>query len=515
MAKRETTPSFIVELPLKTSASAERDLLIKLDSGRQLYNACLGEALRRLSLMRQSRQYKEACNIPKEDKEDRKTAFTAVRARFELKASAIQSFAIRTKNACHIGDHLDAHTTQKVGSRAFDAVMKYAVGMRGKPRFKGKGQFDSLESKTNNNGIKFRDGWVLWNGLELECLIDPRDEVVTHGLSCPIKYCRIVRRKIKDCNSFFIQLIAEGQPLQKHKAGEEVVGIDIGPSTIAYVAETKADLKLFCAELKPVEKEIRVLQRKLDRQRRANNPDNFNPDGTIRKGIKLIWHDSTRYKETKVYLSELHRVQASYRKSLHGRLANEIIGIGTQVVIEDLSYKAFQKMYGKSIGKRAPSLFVSTVARKAESAGGYLRKIPTRSTKLSQTCVCGKVKKKPLSERWHICDCGVTAQRDLFSGFLATCVNEQNILDTSMAQELWKGAEPLLRQTVSGIIQSAKGKALPSSFGLSRRQSGSSAYPRAAVGIAECEAVNVRYVVAELLRESPEEAVLSTGTPGL
>jgi putative transposase len=94
-----------------------------------------------------------------------------------------------------------------------------------------------------------------------------------------------------------------------------------------------------------------------------------------------------------------------------------MLGIGKHVVIEDLSYKALQKMYGKSIGRRAPSLFVSFLGRKAESAGGYLRKIPTQTTRLSQACICGKLKKKSLSERWHSCDCGATAQRDLFSAF--------------------------------------------------------------------------------------------------
>ena len=52
---RKTTPSFIVELPLQVS-DAERSILqARLDAARQIYNACLGESLRRLRLKRQSK----------------------------------------------------------------------------------------------------------------------------------------------------------------------------------------------------------------------------------------------------------------------------------------------------------------------------------------------------------------------------------------------------------------------------------------------------------------------------
>ncbi|NLC07462.1 MAG: hypothetical protein GX755_05820 [Syntrophomonadaceae bacterium] len=58
--------------------------------------------------------------------------------------------------------------------------------------------------------------------------------------------------------------------------------------TVARISETEANLILFCPELESRQKEIKQLQRKLDRQRRANNPDNYNPDGTIKKG-RLKW----------------------------------------------------------------------------------------------------------------------------------------------------------------------------------------------------------------------------------
>ena len=116
--------------------------------------------------------------------------------------------------------------------------------------------------------------------------------------------------------------------------------------------------------------------------------------------------------ETRRKLSELHRKQAAYRKSLPGNLANHVFSLGNPVKPEKLSYRAFQGRFGKSVGMRAPGKFVESLRRQAASAGDVeICEFPTRSTRLSQTCICGNIQKKPLSQRWHTCDCGVSAQR--------------------------------------------------------------------------------------------------------
>jgi hypothetical protein len=124
-------------------------------------------------------------------------------------------------------------------------------------------------------------------------------------------------------------------------------------------------------------------------------------------------------------------------------------------------------------------MFVVLLKRKAESASADAYEFPTRPTKLSQTCHgCGKVAKKPLSQRWHRCECGVIAQRDLYSAFLAKCV-EGDRLNVDRARREWsEGVDNLLQAALSQIQEPASGwsnRKVPSSFGLSRgqRQSGS------------------------------------------
>ncbi len=464
------TDTFIVEIPLRVPPSQEKRLLVRLDVARQVYNACLGESLKRLALLHQSKAYRAARKLPKGKARSR--AFREANAAVGLREYDLHAYAAQF-NHCWIGDHLDIHTIQKLATRAFRAVQQYAFGKRGCPRFKGRNQMGTVEGKSNASGIRWRENRVEWLGLKLEAIINPDDPVIAHALSGRVKYVRLVRRKLNGHKRFYAQLVCEGWPRQKprNKVGDGVVGLDIGPSTIAAVSERGAFLEQFCAELESRRKEICGLQRHLDRQRRANSPDNYNPDGTIKPGPKR-WRKSNRQRKAEARLAELYRKQAAHRRSLHGRLINRVLRMGDTIQLEKLSYRAFQRRFGKSIGMRAPGMFVEHLKRKAESAGAMVVEFPTHATRLSQVCHnCGAVAEKPIWQRWHVCACGVVAQRDLYSAFLAMCVEGEG-LNAGRARRVWPGVDLLLQAALSDI-QPANGRPLPSGFGLGtgRRQS--------------------------------------------
>jgi len=450
------TPSFILELAIETSPHDETVLNARFEAVRQLYNACLDEAKRRLNLLRQSKGFQKARKMPKtangKPNKKRTEAFKALNTTFEFTEYDIHHYATQIRRSW-INNHIDANTAQKLASRAFKAVQRIAFGQAKRVRFKGKNQLKSVEGKTNKTGIRYKEktGCVFWKGLKLKAIIDANDAVVVHGLSHRVKYCRIVKRIFNGKARFFVQLVLEGESLQKFKAPDKIVGLDIGPSTIAVVSDKQASLERFCDELKDKQKEIRRLQRKLDRQRRANNPQNYNPDGTIKPG-KKTWHSSTRYKKTKTKLANIQRKLAAHRKTLHGNLANRILKLGKNIKTEKLSgvsfssqlrfsdenkYRAFQKNFGKSVKNRAPGMFMEIIRRKAENAGGSVVEFSTKTTKLSQYChKCGKYTKKPLSQRVHTC-CNLNIQRDVYSAFLAGSVVE-NQKDTADVLERWQ-----------------------------------------------------------------------------
>ena len=146
------------------------------------------------------------------------------------------------------------------------------------------------------------------------------------------------------------------------------------------------------------------------------------------------------------------------------------MSLGKIISTEKLSSRSFQKNFGRSVGVRAPGMFVTLLTRKAVNAGGSVEQINTRTTKLSQICICGTVEKKPLKQRHHACACGVEAQPDLFSAFLAKhCSN--HTLDIHQAKSAWSAAEPLLRRAMLRLSETASHGPVPASFGLNRRQS--------------------------------------------
>ncbi|GET37612.1 hypothetical protein [Microseira wollei] len=67
---RKKTPSFITEIPLIVDSKQEKELLSKLEASRQLYNACLNEAIVRMELVRNSEAFKAAKKNIKSKKKD-------------------------------------------------------------------------------------------------------------------------------------------------------------------------------------------------------------------------------------------------------------------------------------------------------------------------------------------------------------------------------------------------------------------------------------------------------------
>jgi len=447
---RAATPSFIAEFPLRTSAADERALAVRLEAARHIYNACLDETLKRLALMRQSKDWQAARAMPKG--EERTALFKATMLRFGFASASIQKHAEACRDACWIGQHLGSHDTQTTSLRAFRAVQMHAFGKRGKPRFKGHNRLHSVEGK-GDAVIRLR--WqderpvVMWDGLVLPLKLDPKDKDCWQEqvLSCRTKYVRILRRSVSGKTRWFAQLVQEGLPPRKERllVGEGVVGLDLGPSIIAAVSDTDATLELFCPGVIDMDRAIRRFQRAMDRSRRATNPAAFNADGTYRRGARIAVR-SLRY-----------RVLAAERKRAHGELANRVLAQGDTIKMEKVSYRSFQRNFGRSVKRRAPSLFVSMLKRKAASAGASVIEFTTRMTRLSQfSHDTGEYVKKPLSQRRHVLADGRRVQRDLYSAWLARFV-ERDRLDASQCALHWAAAEPLLRRAASGFNQSASG----------------------------------------------------------
>ena len=474
----ENGPSFVAEFGLRTTPRDERELRVRFEAARQMYNACLGETLRRLSLMRESKDYRAARARTKG--KERRAAFLAVAQTFGYTSLSIQKFAQTCRDACWIGDHLGSHDTQTTSLRAFRAVQQYGFAKRGKPHFKTFGTLDCVEGKSNAAVIRVRANVVYWSGLVLPLVIDPGSDWERQALARRVKYVRILRRSLRSRLRWYVQLVCEGMPPQRKAValGSGTVGLDIGPSTIAVVSDSTASLQTFCSTLAQPWKTLRRAERALDRSRRATNPRNYDERGVAKKGVTK-WIRSKRYAKIATARREIERTLQAERKRAHGELANKTLRCGSIIKTEKLSYRSLQKNFGRSVKVHAPGAFLAGIKRKLDALGGTLVEIETTSTRLSQyDHTTDSYAKKPLSQRMQVFGDGRTEpiQRDLYSAFLARCC-DQHVLDVRQAQAAWPGAEPLLRRAASSFSQpaSAKGQTLRSAERSSsdRRRSGS------------------------------------------
>lgn len=495
--KRAKTPTFLLELPLRADWSQERQVRAHLEAARCLYNALLSEANKRLQQMRNDPAWQQARALPRSHKQERAQAFSQMRKKQHFSEYHLHEYA-KVARVSWIADHIDSTMAQTLATRAYQAANRVCVGKAKRVRFKSRGRgIDSVEGKRNDVGLRFvldpgvgDGGFLIWNEQVIPALIDWRDPVVQHGLRHKIKYVRLLRRKASsaraqgadgDGNRYSVQVVLEGHAFvkPKHEKGNtDTIGLDIGPSTLAIVPRQSegADLVTFCEELAPNARQKRRLQRKMERQRRANNPENYDEQGRIKKhgATRLHWHESMRYKATRRQHATIERRLAAHRKSLHGHLAHRIAQMGTTIQIEKTSFKGWQKQYGRSIGLRAPGLFVAHLARIVAKTGGTLVEVSAYQTKLSQYChQCRQYHKKPRSQRWHTCPCGLgPVQRDLYSAFLLAHLEPEQTIP-SVTQHVWESAEPRLRAVTEGLQQRAnEGQHLPRSMGLSAPDKG-------------------------------------------
>jgi len=439
--------NFVLTLELKTEKWQEDILDKRFNIGRQIYNACLGELYKRYNTMTQRKEYKKVVNMPKG--KERNKEFQELNKKYGLTEYSLHEFVKPMQH--HFKKNIDSFTAQKIATRAYNAFEKYILHEAKKVYFKKHDELNSLEGKSNKTGIRFKNNKLVWNKLEIPVVIRKNDEYAQTALENKIKYCRVLRRFIRGKYKYYIQVVLEGvPPIKINKETGEIkntigsgrVGIDIGTQTIAISSKYDVKLLELAPEVNNIEKEKRILLRKSDRQRRANNPNKYNKEGTIKHGNKDKWIKSNRYIKTQNELRELQRKQADIRKQSHEKIANYILGLGDKIYVEDMNYKGLQsrakettinektgkynkkKRFGKSLANKAPSMLLIILDNKLKFNRSQLYKIDTWSVKASQyNHIEDKYIKKGLNERWN--DFGnYKIQRDLYSAFLIMNVKD-------------------------------------------------------------------------------------------
>src|ERR1700730_5888748 len=126
-----------------------------------------------------------------------------------------------------------------------------------------------------------------------------------------------------------------------------------------------------------------------ERWQRSSKPPPPPPQSSFTRTFEM--REEPRAGAHPTSIGTTQRKRAAHRNSLQGKLAHEIVALGDTFILEKLSYRAWQKQYGKSVSERAPGMFVAQLRRTVASTGGTLLEVPTRASKLSQFCHgCGR-----------------------------------------------------------------------------------------------------------------------------
>ncbi|MDR1536694.1 MAG: hypothetical protein LBU32_01630 [Clostridiales bacterium] len=178
----------IVRLLTKKS---DEDLLDgRFEIGRKIYNLCLLEIKRRYDSMRKSPEYAALLEMPRGKK--RSAAVKKLLKASDLEEYAIYRYIVMASDSYE--GLMDPCTAQKIASFAWNACERALARRSFSIKLLYENEFNAIESMSNDSGIMYSDGFILWNGLKIACLHENQwqDDAVEFN----VEYCGMQRNVI-------------------------------------------------------------------------------------------------------------------------------------------------------------------------------------------------------------------------------------------------------------------------------------------------------------------------------
>ena len=151
-------------------------------------------------------------------------------------------------------------------------------------------------------------------------------------------HARVMRSTVQRTNGgWVISFTVERSPKRRQaRRPQAAVGVDVGLSRLAVLStgHMAANGRPLHAALRT----LRCLQRQLDRQRRANNPGNYHPDGRSKAGQR-DWAKSRRMLGTEARIARVHKRVADLRLEQAHALTTALVREFGVIGVETLAVK--------------------------------------------------------------------------------------------------------------------------------------------------------------------------------
>ncbi len=285
---------------------------------------------------------------------------------------------------------LNSQARQAAAERAWASIKRFhdncknpSLRKKGYPKFK---KSRSVEYKTT--------GWKLSND-KMSITFTDKFEVGTFRMVGAtdlnsyqleqVKRVRIVRR----ADGYYVQFCIKHERTEEIAPSQKVIGIDVG--LLHFYTDSAGDTVENPRHLSQSEKALKRQQRRVSKKKKGSN--------NCKKAIKR--------------LGRKHLKVSRQRKDFAVKLARCVVHSNDVVAYEDLKVRNMVKnrKLAKSISDAGWSQFFDWLQYFGACFGKIVIAVSPQYT--SQECSqCGKVVKKALSERTHICPCGCVLDRD-------------------------------------------------------------------------------------------------------
>ncbi|MDO4468013.1 MAG: hypothetical protein Q4C49_13580 [Bacillota bacterium] len=479
----KNAPKHILKLEVTSSTENIRSIFYKSEMARRFSNVLTGHMKTRYEQMSRTKKYRKVKELYSKacDNKDKKT-----KQKLNAELNLLQKQYGLTWDQCRLLHkelypkyHLDSIFALTIAENVWKGVETLLFGKAKKLGFKKRGDFPSLRAKQkdrcivikqDNDTLYFEHDRKLFTILSTDDFQNREISNIIYYLknSTAINeqalsfynltgetpadtfrpcYASFVCKRIRGKDRLYVHITIEGYALPKldqegnfkHKQGKGRVGCDVGTQSVAFVSDTVSGLENLAergSSIKKSERREWLIHRKLDRSRRATNPQNYNEDGTIRKGRKK-WYRSRHYKKLLYKLREMKRKNSINRHLAINEQVNKLRTLGNIVITESKNASKLakrakkttvnakgkfnrKKRFGKSIKNRCPGYFQAQLENKFDV---YIE-VP-ESYKASQyDHTADEYIKKKLSQRMYKLTNGTTVQRDWYSAFLMYCIND-------------------------------------------------------------------------------------------
>ncbi|MGM9941723.1 MAG: hypothetical protein ACI32N_07005 [Bulleidia sp.] len=409
---------YTIRLPLDLSESEERFLSKCFCFGNKIHNTLVRVTQERMGLLFKDQEYISARKeyhdsdfYGKKKDELSKEQLKRKKQLTDLMQGKLEEYGLLSKHLDkyvsviqkHYQNYISSHQAQAEVNAVYAGVKKVLYGDGKKLHFRRYNDYKCIKQKNSTNGVKVLT-WDACRFMKITFRSKPMpDTQYMHevrdntDLFKDVVYSSLKRIAFNSGFRYYVIITLRGEAPKTVKPDDSRArtGVDFGTSTIVTVSETNVHLEELAPKSGDYEKQIRHLQRLVNHSRRVNNPDNFNKDGTIRKG-KHKWHLTKRCRKLKRKIRVLFRKQSAYIAVSHNTFLNRLIAETSELITEPMCYKPLQKKaentersdkettvktkdgtekqihkykrrkrFGRSIKNRSPGLMQSRLEQKA------------------------------------------------------------------------------------------------------------------------------------------------------